>query len=140
MAAEFVDSVHLPEMPGQPPDEKMVRPSLAILFRMAVGPDADYYAPRFLEYERTGRSFPSWNWSAFMAPGVWAIYRRLWAPGIAFTVWPFLGLRCAGSPCRASATLGSWVLPWPRSSSGSLPASSEPSSPTVSCIGKLVSS
>jgi hypothetical protein len=92
MAAEFVDSVHLPEMPGEPPDEKIVRPSLAILFRMAVGPDADYYAPRFLEYERTGRSFPSWNWSAFMAPGVWAIYRRLWTAGIAFTVWPFLGL------------------------------------------------
>jgi len=92
MAAEFVDSVRLPLEPGETEDEKIVRPSLAILFRMAVGPDADYYAPRFLEYERTGRSFPSWNWAAFMAPGVWAIYRRLWTAGIAFTVWPFFAL------------------------------------------------
>jgi hypothetical protein len=92
MATEFVDSVHLPLEPGENEDEKIVRPSLAILFRMAVGPDADYYAPRFLEYERTGRSFPSWNWAAFVAPGVWAIYRRLWSAGIAFTVWPFLAL------------------------------------------------
>ena len=92
MATEFVDSVHLPLEPGEAEDEKIVRPSLAILFRMAVGPDADYYGPRFLEYERTGHSFPSWNWAAFMAPGVWAIYRRLWGAGIAFSVWPFLAL------------------------------------------------
>lgn len=92
MAVEFIDSIHLPLEPGEPPDEKIVRPSLAILFRIAVGPDADYYAPRFLEYERVGRSFPSWNWAAFMAPGLWAIYRRLWAAGIIFTVWPFLAL------------------------------------------------
>jgi hypothetical protein len=92
MATEFVDSVHLPIEPGEDEDEKIVRPSLAILYRMAVGPDADYYGPRFLEYERKGRSFPSWNWAAFMAPGVWAIYRRLWAAGIAFTIWPFVAL------------------------------------------------
>jgi len=92
MATEFSDSVHLPLDPGEDQDEKIVRPSLAILFRMAVGPDADYYGPRFLEYERTGHSFPSWNWAAFVAPGVWAIYRRLWGPGIAFSVWPFLAL------------------------------------------------
>ena len=92
MATEFVDSVHLPLEAGEDEDEKIVRPSLAILFRMAVGPDADYYGPRFLEYERRGRSFPSWNWAAFMAPGVWATYRRLWGAGIAFSVWPFLAL------------------------------------------------
>ena len=92
MASEFVDSVHLPHDPGEPADERIVRPSLAILFRMAVGPDADYYAPRFLEYERTRRSFPSWNWAAFMAPGLWAIYRRMWIAGIVFTVAPFLAL------------------------------------------------
>jgi hypothetical protein len=92
MATDFADSVHLPLEPGEDEDEKIVRPSLAILFRMAVGPDADYYGPRFLEYERTGRSFPSWNWAALLAPGVWAIYRRLWGAGIAFTLWPFLAL------------------------------------------------
>ena len=88
----FLASVRLPRSAGEPEDERIVRPSLAILFRMAVGPGADYYAPRFLEYERIGRSFPSWNWAALWAPGVWAIYRRLWLPGIAFAVWPLLAL------------------------------------------------
>ena len=98
-----------------------MRPSLAILFRMAVGPDADYYAPRFLEYERTGRSFPSWNWAAFMAPGLWAIYRRLWIAGIVFTVWPFLALALCwfvlpkfGDPGVAGlavAAIAAWFTP-----------------------------
>jgi hypothetical protein len=121
MGAEFVDSVHLPLPPGEAEDEKMVRPSLAILYRMAVGPDADYYGPRFLEYERTGRSFPSWNWAAFMAPGVWAIYRRLWSAGVAFTVWPFLALAvcwfalpsfsATGVVGLAAAALAVWFSP-----------------------------
>jgi hypothetical protein len=120
MATEFADSVHLPLEPGVE-DEKVVRPSLAILFRMAVGPDADYYAPRFLEYERTGRSFPSWNWAAFLAPGVWAIYRRLWGAGVAFSVLPFLALAVCwfalpsfsdtGLIGLAGAALAVWFFP-----------------------------
>jgi hypothetical protein len=88
----FLDSIQWPRDADEPEDERIVRPSLAILFRMAVGPGADYYAPRCLEYERTGRSFPSWNWAPLLAPGVWAIYRRLWLPGMAFIVWPLLAL------------------------------------------------
>ena len=91
-ATAFLDSVHLPPIAGEPEDERIVRPSLAILYRMAVGPGADYYAPRFLEYERIGRSFPDWNWAPLLAPGVWAIYRRLWLPGIAFALWPLLAV------------------------------------------------
>jgi len=91
-ATGFLDSVHLPWSADEPEDERVVRPSLALLFRMAVGPGADYYAPRFLEYERVGPSFPSWNWAALWAPAVWAIYRRLWLPAIAFAVWPLLAL------------------------------------------------
>jgi len=92
MATAFVDSIELPRIAGEPEDEKIVRPSLAILFRMAVGPAADYYAPRFLEYERVGRSFPSWNWAPLLAPAVWAIYRRLWLAGLAFVAWPLLAI------------------------------------------------
>ena len=91
-ATGFLDSVHLPWSADEPEDERVVRPSLALLFRMAVGPGADYYAPRFLEYERVGQSFPSWNWAALCVPAVWAIYRRLWLPAIAFAVWPLLAL------------------------------------------------
>jgi len=92
LAAAFVDSIQLPLAAGESEDEKIVRPSLAILFRMAVGPAADYYAPRFLEYERVGRSFPSWNWAPVLAPAVWAIYRRLWLSGLAFIAWPLLAI------------------------------------------------
>ncbi len=96
-ATAFLDSVHLPRGADEPEEERIVRPSLALLFRMAVGPGADYYAPRFLEYERVGPGFPSWNWAALWVPAVWAIYRRLWLPAIAFAVWPFLALALYGA-------------------------------------------
>jgi hypothetical protein len=88
----FLDTIQLAPAPGEAEDDRIVRPSLAILFRMAVGPGADYYAPRFLEYERTGRSFPDWNWASFVAPGIWALYRRLWIPGLAFALWPLVAV------------------------------------------------
>jgi len=72
-------------------DERVVRPALAVLYRMAVGPAADYYVPRFLRFEWTGRAFPSWHWPSFWLPGVWAFYRKLWLPGLAFAALPFLG-------------------------------------------------
>ena len=96
-ATAFLDSIHLPRSADEPEEERIVRPSLALLFRMAVGPGADYYAPRFLEYERVGPSFLTWNWAALWAPAVWAIYRRLWLPAIAFAVWPFLALALYGA-------------------------------------------
>jgi len=96
-ATAFLDSIHLPRSADEPEDETIVRPALALLFRMAVGPGADYYAPRFFEYERVGSSFPSWNWAALWAPAVWAIYRRLWLPAIGFAVWPFLALALYGA-------------------------------------------
>ena len=73
-------------------EERIVRPSLAIMFRMAVGPGADYYAPRFMEFERIGRSLPSWNWLSLWAPSVWAFYRRLWIAGVAYALWPLVAV------------------------------------------------
>jgi hypothetical protein len=108
----------LPRSADAPDDERVVRPSLAYLFRMAVGPGADYYAPRFLEYERVGQSFPSWNWAALCVPAVWAIYRRLWLPAMAFAVWPFLALALHGvlepyvHDSGASAIAGAAFLVW----------------------------
>jgi hypothetical protein len=119
-ATSFLDTIHLPQGAGEPEDERIVRPSLAILFRMAVGPGADYYAPRFLEYERTGQSFPSWNWGPVCAPAVWAVYRRLWSPAIAFAVWPLLGLAVyrivephldPGAGSIAVAAVLAWLAP-----------------------------
>ena len=59
---------------------------------MAVGPGADYYAPRFMEFERIGRSLPSWNWLSLWAPSVWAFYRKLWVAGVAYALWPLVAV------------------------------------------------
>ena len=88
---------------------------------MAIGPAADFYAPRFLEYERIGRSFPSWNWASLWAPSVWAFYRKLWLPGFAYALWPILAVALfvvvdpflgdSGVAWIASAALFIWLIP-----------------------------
>ena len=120
-ATGFLDTVHLRTIEGEPAEEKVVRPSLAILFRVAVGPAADYYAPRFLEYERRGYSFPSWNWAAPWAPTIWAFYHKLWGAGLGFALWPVAAMAAFGliDPYLGDSTLASvacailllWVLP-----------------------------
>ena len=62
------------------------------MFRMVVGPGADHYAPRFMEFERIGRSLPGWNWHALVAPSVWAFYRKLWMAGVAYALWPLVAV------------------------------------------------
>ena len=48
----FSTRFSFPDMTEGEARQPRVRPALAVLFRVAVGPSADYYAPRFLEYER----------------------------------------------------------------------------------------
>jgi hypothetical protein len=120
-ATAFLDTVHLQPVPGEPDDERVVRPSLAILFRMAIGPAADHYAPRFLEYERVGRSFPSWNSAAPWLPTAWAFYHKLWGPGLAFALWPVGAMAAFGflDPYLGDSLLASlagavtllWIVP-----------------------------
>lgn len=102
-------------------DELVVRPALAVLFRIAVGPAADYYVPRFLHYERTGRAAPGWNWPAFFVPALWAFYRKLWLAGLAAALLPVVGVSvfAAVAPAIgndpvswfAGAALFVWILP-----------------------------
>ena len=68
-----LDSIVFPWSVREQQDEPRVRPALAVLFRIAVGPNADYYAHRFVKYERTGRSAPSWHWPAFALPTLTAL-------------------------------------------------------------------
>jgi hypothetical protein len=82
------DTVQVPEIGG---DERVIRPALAVLYRLAVGPAADYYTPRFLDFERSGRGAPRWNWPAMLLQSVWAFYRQLWLPGILFALLPLAG-------------------------------------------------
>ena len=86
-----LDSIVFPWTVREGQDERRVRPALAVLFRIAVGPNADYYARRFVKYERTGRSAPSWHWPAFALPTIWAFYRKLWGYGVACASLPVAG-------------------------------------------------
>jgi hypothetical protein len=101
--------------------DRVVRPALAVLYRLAVGPAADYYTPRFLRYERAGHALPGWHWPAFLVPSFWAFYRKLWLPGVAYALLPLVGALAftrlgsrfdESSPVWfASAVLAIWILP-----------------------------
>jgi hypothetical protein len=90
-------------------DDRVVRPALAVLFRMAVGPAADYYVPRFLRFEQRGRAFPSWHWPSFWLPCLWAFYRKLWLSGLAFAALPIAG---AAAFAMIEPSLGESNVAW----------------------------
>lgn len=99
-------------LPGTIPDgsDTVVRPALAVLYRIAVGPGADRYAPRFLAYERRGHAGAGWHWPALLAPAGWAFYRRLWGAGVVYTLLPLAGL--AAFMMMAPQLEGSALLFW----------------------------
>jgi Protein of unknown function (DUF2628)/Pilin (bacterial filament) len=84
------ESVLTPGPPDDPRD-KVIRPALFVLFRLAIGPSADYYGPRFLAFERAGHGLAGWHWPALFAPAVWAFYRKLWIAGLVFALLPLVG-------------------------------------------------
>jgi hypothetical protein len=108
------------QIPGA--DERtIVRPGLAILYRLAVGPGADHYARRFLAFERNPQARLGWHWPAFIAPAAWAGYRGLWFAVFFFSLVPlFAGmifiqlspaLDGADRAWAASAALFAWIVP-----------------------------
>jgi Tfp pilus assembly major pilin PilA len=74
------------------------------LYRAAVGPGrADFYAPKFVQFDEPGASKVSWNWSAFLVSFYWFLYRRMygyWA--IYCLLIPFLVVMVAGIATAAS--------------------------------------
>ncbi|HTS21763.1 MAG TPA: DUF2628 domain-containing protein [Casimicrobiaceae bacterium] len=104
-----LDSIVFPPFVREHQDERRIRPALAVLFRVAVGPHPDYYVRRFVKYERTGRSAPSWHWSAFGFPLLWAFYRKLWIFGAACALLPLIGAGVFGA---VGAWLGDSALGW----------------------------
>jgi hypothetical protein len=99
-AAPLLDATRSPGPPDDPRD-KVVRPALFVLFRLAVGPSADYYGPRFLAFERAGHGMAGWHWPALFAPAVWAFYRKLWIAGLVFALLPLAGAHAVA-----------YVAPW----------------------------
>ena len=114
-------TIRLPAYVAGDAPERVVRPALAVLFRIAVGPSADRYVRRFLAFERTGRGRPGWHWPSLLVPGVWAFYRKLWLTGIVFTLLPIAGALAfaafdpefdrADYVWVVSALLAVWILP-----------------------------
>jgi hypothetical protein len=119
----FSDARHATvRLPGtRPGRDTVVRPALAVLYRIALGANADRYVRRFLAFERTGRGRVGWHWTSFLAPAVWAFYRKLWIPGVLFALLPLAGalafgcieprLPHADATWIASAVLLVWVFP-----------------------------
>jgi Protein of unknown function (DUF2628) len=116
----FLDTIPFPGM-GRAEEETRVRPALAVLYRVAVGPSADYYAPRFLRYEKSGHGAPGWHWPSFWLPSVWAFYRKLWFVGFLFALLPIAGAFAFGAlaaridhasvPWLLGAAVLIWLLP-----------------------------
>lgn len=84
-------TIRLPGDAGRAGPERVVRPALAVLYRVAVGPAADRYVPRFLAFERSGGARAGWHWPALLLPAAWAFYRRLWGFGAVFALLPLVG-------------------------------------------------
>lgn len=84
------DTIRMPWLPTGT-EEYVVRPALAILYRLVLGPFAGRWVTRFLRYERDGRVGLRWHWPAFAFPAAWAFYRKLWGVGAVFAALPFLG-------------------------------------------------
>jgi len=121
-SSPFSDStIRLPGDDPRLPRDRVVRPALAVLFRIAVGPSADRYVRRFLAFERTGHTRPGWHWPSFLLPGVWAFYRKLWVIGLLFALLPIAGafgfaaieptFERADFIWIACAIVAVWVLP-----------------------------
>jgi hypothetical protein len=71
--------------------ESVVPPARAVQFRVAVGPGADRYVPRFIGYERAGRPLLGWHWGALFFGSAWACYRRLWLPATGYAALSVAG-------------------------------------------------
>jgi len=108
-AVPTLESIVFPPFVRAHQDERRVRPALAVLFRVAVGPHPDYYVKRFVKYERTGRSAPSWHWPAFVFPALWAFYRKVWVFGCACALLPLIG---AALFSIVGAWLGDSAVAW----------------------------
>lgn len=103
------DTVRMPWDADGAPGERVVPPALAVLYRVAVGPAADYYVPRFMRFDRGGLALPGWHWPAMLAPAIWAFYRKLWLAGIVYALLTMLG---AAGFMAVESNLSDSTLAW----------------------------
>ena len=109
-ASIFLDTIHLPGESTADARQTGIRPALAVLFRVAVGPSADYYAPRFLRLRESGARRA--GMALAVVPGCRACGRSIASSG-----WRESRSRCcrwrARSRLRAIADrIDNATLPW----------------------------
>ena len=72
--------------------------------RAAVGPNAEYYLPRWQQMRANGGRF-SWNWAACLANIYWFAWRRMWLPfGVLVGIFLVISLIGEAVPSLAQAT------------------------------------
>ncbi|MEO8061542.1 MAG: pilin [Pseudomonadota bacterium] len=71
-------------MENLPPDNPRIAD-----YETAIGPNVEYYLPRFEEFEAGGSQL-SWHWPAFFATTPWFLYRKMWLVGVLNLVYPFV--------------------------------------------------
>jgi type IV pilus assembly protein PilA len=76
-------------------------------YETAIGQNADYYLPKFEEFDKGGSQL-GWNWPAFFATSPWFCYRKMWGWGMGNVAW-FWGILTFVAPisigiAAASAT------------------------------------
>ena len=50
-------------------------------YELAIGQNADYYVPKFEEFDKGGSKL-GWHWPAFFVTSPWFLYRRMWGWGM----------------------------------------------------------
>ena len=103
------DTVRMPWDGDGAPGERVVPPALAVLYRVAVGPAADYYVPRFLRFAGGGPALSGWHWPAMLAPAIWAFYRKLWLAAFGYGLLTLLG---AAGFFAVESSLSDSTLAW----------------------------
>lgn len=79
-----------PSASGGEPDPGLARiDARSADYDAVIGPRADYYRPRFEDFDANGMHL-SWNWPAFFVTTIWFVYRGMWLIGAINLVYPFI--------------------------------------------------
>ena len=89
-------------------------------YENAIGPNSDYYLPRFEKYDQRGAGI-SWNWPAFFLTSSWYVYRKLYLLGILNFFYPWIllfvggfliGIRMFPAPVGGAMIILLGPVPW----------------------------
>jgi len=95
-------------------------------YRAFIGPNNQgYYLRYFEEFDREGKTSPTWHWPAFLVTFYWFLYRKMWLNALIYFLLPyifafFLGIAAAVAGDSAQLFLGFayilffigiWVVP-----------------------------